>query len=291
MITETTASSTVKSAERTMDVLELLAAQERPLAAMTIARRCGMPKSSTYHLLNALQARGFVTHRPVERGWAIGDRVRELGAGAATIPDAVAVLDAFGGAPDGLDVAELARRSRRHVTAVARIVALLAGEGLVTAHADGTCSLGLRLATLSARLGPIEELRLAARQPLIDLRDACGETANLLVREGDRAVHLDQVESRHALRHAGGSGRAVPLDVSAAGAVLTGAGSARVVLDAVEEGVTAIAHRVPVALSHPAAVSVTGPTARLRGDRLDAARAALDLAVEAIVAGMPESRR
>lgn len=291
-------SSAVKSAERTMDVLELLAQQQRPLAAMTIARRCGIPKSSTYHLLSALRARRFVAYHEVERGWTIGERVRQLGASAATIGEAVAVLDAFDSGPHGLAPAELSRRSRLHVAAVGRTLEALAREGLVTTHEDGSFTLGVRIVSLSARLGPIERLRLAARPALVALRDATGETANVLIREGSRAVYLDQVESTHALRHAGWAGRAVPLGVSAVGAALTGDGEVRVVSDAVEPGVTAIACGIDAPLAYAAAVSVTGPSARLHGEHVTRARVAVAEAAERIgreladvqaVAGPPSS--
>lgn len=284
--------NSVKSAERTMDVLELLAAQERPLAAMTIARRCGMPKSSTYHLLKALRARGFVSYREAERGWEVGERVRQLGASAVTLPEAVAVLDAFDSGASSVEPSELARRAHLHVATVGRILDVLASESLVTVHPDGSCSLGVRLVALSARLGTIEELRLAARQALIDLRDETGETANLLIRDGVHAVYVDQVESRHALRHAGWAGRAVPLEGSAAGAALDAAeAEVQIVSDAVEEGVTAIAGRVPVALDYPAAVGVTGPSARLRGDRLDRARRAVADAIAEVAREFAGARR
>jgi IclR family transcriptional regulator, acetate operon repressor len=264
----------MKSAERTMDLLELLSRQPRPLTAMTIARRCSIPKSSTYNLLNALRARGFVTYDGTERGWQIGERVRQLGTSAATIRDAVAVLDAFRGA-EHLEATELARRTGLHVVVVLRALEALADEGLVRLQDDGRCSLGVRVASLSARLGPLDELRLVARPVLIGLRDATGETANVLVKDDDHAVYLDQVESAHALRHAGWVGRSVPLDVSAAGAAFHDGAHPHVVSDAVELGVTAVASRIGAELPEPAAVSVTGPSARLRALAVDGARDAV----------------
>jgi DNA-binding IclR family transcriptional regulator len=129
-------------------------------------------------------------------------------------------------------------------------------------------ALGVRLAALAARSGPLQRLRAAARPVLAGLRDATGETANLIVRDADEAVYLDQVESLHALRHAGWSGRRIALDRGAAASALTGADGPQVASDAVEEGVTAIACRVPVAAEPPSAVSVTAPTVRMTGRRL-----------------------
>lgn len=50
----------VKSATRALDVLELLAQQQRPLAHGEIAQALGMPKSSLTELLTTLEARGYV---------------------------------------------------------------------------------------------------------------------------------------------------------------------------------------------------------------------------------------
>lgn len=73
------ASSSVKSAERVLGVLELLARHVRPVATMTIARECGIPKSSAHHLLNVLRARNFVTYYEAERAWGLGVAVFEIG--------------------------------------------------------------------------------------------------------------------------------------------------------------------------------------------------------------------
>jgi DNA-binding IclR family transcriptional regulator len=72
-------SSSVKSAERLLDVLDLLARQARPVPTMTIARECGIPKSSAHHLLNVMRARNFVTYYEAERAWGLGVAVFEIG--------------------------------------------------------------------------------------------------------------------------------------------------------------------------------------------------------------------
>lgn len=69
----------VPAAERTVAVLHHLAAQARPVTAAAIARDLGLPRSSTYHLLAALEAGRFVTHLPEERRWALGVGAFELG--------------------------------------------------------------------------------------------------------------------------------------------------------------------------------------------------------------------
>lgn len=76
----TSSGSSVKSAERLLDVLDLLARHTRPVPTMVIARECGIPKSSAHHLLNVMRARNFVTYYETERAWGLGVAVFEIGA-------------------------------------------------------------------------------------------------------------------------------------------------------------------------------------------------------------------
>jgi len=51
---------TVKSAERTLDILELFALRQEPLPLHEIASQLGIPKSSTLMLLRTLERRGYL---------------------------------------------------------------------------------------------------------------------------------------------------------------------------------------------------------------------------------------
>ena len=62
-----------------LDLLTLLARRGEPLPAATIARELGLPRSSVYHLLTVLAARGFVRHLPEERRYGLGVAAYELG--------------------------------------------------------------------------------------------------------------------------------------------------------------------------------------------------------------------
>jgi DNA-binding IclR family transcriptional regulator len=276
-----TSSSSVKSAERTIDVLVLLAQHDRPLPTMTIARRCGIPKSSTHHLLNVMRERAFVDYDELGHGWRLGERIRQLAAGGATVGEAFDVLDAFGEDMTALDVSELARRTGGQVRRVGRTLEALLDASLVTADGRGSFVPGVRVAALARPLSPVAQLRVAARPALVALRDDTGETANLLVRDGRNAIYLEQIESFHALRHTGWTGRAVPLARSAAGAALTRAAGAQIMADGVEDGVTAVACRVE-ASELAAAVSVTGPSARMAPSTLPATAAAVEEAARRV---------
>ena len=72
--------SRVKSAERVMDVLDLLARRGVPMATMEIAETLSMPKSTTHHLLNVMRERRFVSYWADERMWTLGVSSFEVGA-------------------------------------------------------------------------------------------------------------------------------------------------------------------------------------------------------------------
>jgi IclR family acetate operon transcriptional repressor len=62
-MSDTGPTSTVKSAMRTLDILELLVAQGRPLAAHEIASALVIPVSSLSYLLTTLAERGYIERR------------------------------------------------------------------------------------------------------------------------------------------------------------------------------------------------------------------------------------
>jgi DNA-binding IclR family transcriptional regulator len=71
----------VPAADQTLRILSFLARQRGPVAASTIATTLGIPRSSVYHLLDALAAHGFVIHFPGERRWGLGTAAFELAGG------------------------------------------------------------------------------------------------------------------------------------------------------------------------------------------------------------------
>jgi DNA-binding IclR family transcriptional regulator len=73
------ARSTVKSAERALEVLLFLSSVPTPVPAAVIGRNVGLPKSSMYHLLNVMLDRGFVSHLSEEGTWGIGPAACDVG--------------------------------------------------------------------------------------------------------------------------------------------------------------------------------------------------------------------
>lgn len=118
----------------------------------------------------------------------------------------------------GLGLATLASLSETSPSQTLKILATLEGRGLVAKAADKTYRLGYgaqRLGHQAARQDPVVAL---AGPTLESLRDASGESAHLLLRDGLEAVIADVRESTQAVRvvspvgtrwklHAGGSGK------------------------------------------------------------------------------------
>ncbi|MFC7495229.1 MULTISPECIES: IclR family transcriptional regulator [unclassified Nocardioides] len=75
--------SQVPAATRTMRVLRFLAGQPDPVPLDRIMRACDLPRSTTYHLLNAMIEQGFVVHLADEHRYGLGLAAFELGTGYA----------------------------------------------------------------------------------------------------------------------------------------------------------------------------------------------------------------
>lgn len=71
----------VPAATRALRVLRYLAAQSEPVPLDQVARAVGLPRSSAYHLVNAMIAEGFVTHVEDEHRYAVGVAAFEVGSG------------------------------------------------------------------------------------------------------------------------------------------------------------------------------------------------------------------
>jgi DNA-binding IclR family transcriptional regulator len=69
----------VPAAARALRVLTFLATQPGPVPMQRIADAVGVPRSSAYHLLNAMIAEGYVTHLADERLYGLGVSAFEIG--------------------------------------------------------------------------------------------------------------------------------------------------------------------------------------------------------------------
>ncbi len=75
--------SQVPAATRTLRVLRFLASQPEPAPLDRISRACDLPRSTAYHLINAMIAEGFVVHLEDERRYGLGVAAFEVGSGFA----------------------------------------------------------------------------------------------------------------------------------------------------------------------------------------------------------------
>ena len=216
---------------------------------------------------------------------------------------ALAILAAFDEGRADLGVSELAGELGMHKSTVSRLLGTLERRGLVRREGERFAP-GPELARLGALA--VRGLTLAgvARPPLELLAERTGETVNLAVREGDRALNVLQVDAAHFVGVTDWTGRAAPLHASANGKALLAFGGGRapgrlakltprtivdrgelraelertrsagfaVAVEELELGLHAVAAPVfDAGGSCVAAVSVSGPAYRLTEPRLPAA--------------------
>ncbi len=75
--------SQVPAATRTLQVLRYLAAQPEPVPLDRIMSAVGLPRSTAYHLVNAMIDEGFVVHLAEEKRYGLGVAAFEVGSGYA----------------------------------------------------------------------------------------------------------------------------------------------------------------------------------------------------------------
>lgn len=165
-------SSRIKSADRTVEVLEFLATQPKRLTLSEIQRALGVPKTSLYGLLRTLVARGWVTSDPRGITYGIGlgalrigtaflDRDPTVQATAALLAHLCRQFDETMHLArlDGAEIVYLASRESRHHSRERTLV----GHRL-PAHATalGQAMLSTRQWTDVEQILPVELARLTA---------------------------------------------------------------------------------------------------------------------------------
>jgi DNA-binding IclR family transcriptional regulator len=206
--------------------------------------------------------------------------------GVGVLDKAVAVLRALERSP--LSLAEMVVATGLPRPTAHRLASALEAHGIVRRDDDGRFALGLTLIGLGRAAADRLPIGTAARPALEVLREATGESVQLYVRDGDRRVCAQSLESPHGLRTIVALGAALPLDRGSAGKVLLGGTDpARGWVESVgerEEGVASVSAPVRGPGGEVlAAVSVSGPiqrTSRAPGRRYGAAVASAARAVE-----------
>lgn len=117
--------------------------------------------------------------------------------------------------PKSLD--ELVKASGLAKSTTHRLLSNLMGRGYVEKNASGRYSLGLKLLALGAAVRQRQNLRDLARPIMERLRDSLGETVNLGKVEGETVVYLETVESQQSIRVIGSLGIVDPLHATSIG--------------------------------------------------------------------------
>lgn len=138
--------------------------------------------------------------------------------GVGVLDKSVLVLDAVEEGAGTL--AELTAATGLSRATAHRLAVALESHGLLGRDAAGRFLLGARLVGLGRSAAEGLPLVAAARSALAALRDATGESAQLYVRDGDRRVCLESLQSPHGLRTIVPVGAVLPLDRGSAGRVL-----------------------------------------------------------------------
>ena len=166
-------------------------------------------------------------------------------------------------------LADAARDAGLSASTALRLLRTLEGTGFVRRDDDGYRP-GMRVVQLGAQALSHESLVSLAEGALERLVDTTGESAYLNVPSHDgHGIYLSVREGTHSVRHTSWVGRSIPLEDSAAGAVLSGQTPAEgyvVVSNGIEPDVTAIAAPVLSGDQVVAALSVVVPSYRITDD-------------------------
>ncbi len=122
--------------------------------------------------------------------------------GTSVIVNAIAVLRSFTADEPLLGVTEIANRVGLHKSTVSRILATFEQEGLVERDPETRrFRLGLGLIAVAGPLLAELEERRVAYPVLRELTELTGETSALMMWEGNESICVEQIASRHQIKH------------------------------------------------------------------------------------------
>jgi DNA-binding IclR family transcriptional regulator len=150
-----------------------------------------------------------------------GDR-QDSGSGGAlqSVERAIAVMELLGQRGDSA-VSELATELGVHKSTVSRLLSTLQTHGLVeVADARGRYRLGYGLVRLAGMIGGQLDITTQGSEICAALAREVGETVTLVVRQGDLAVTIHQVNGGSTVTLENWLGRGTPLHATSSGKVL-----------------------------------------------------------------------
>lgn len=193
----------------------------------------------------------------------------------------LSLLRAVADHPDGLPLADLAREVELSASTALRQLRALESAGFAQRSPAGTWGPGAELLRIARSLAAQATLPRLAAPVLASLANEVGESAYLAEpdADGQHAVYVAMESGTHAVRHVSWLGHRVPRRGTAVGRALRGdvdPDGVAVREEAVESGITAVSAPIRDADGRViAAISVVGPSFRLRGDTLAATRTAV----------------
>ena len=187
----------------------------------------------------------------------------------------------------GITLADAARAVDLSPSTALRQLRSLEMAGFAGRDDEGRYVPGSELLRIARTLAATATLPRLADAALLTLATTTGESVYLAEAADSRtAVYVATHPGSHAVRHVSWLGQRVPRRSSAVGAALAGnveSDGVAVRLDAVEPGITAVSAPVRDRSGKVlAAVSVVGPSFRLTGEQLRAARVAVAVTAAAI---------
>ena len=133
---------------------------------------------------------------------------------------AIRLIELLCDSPTPLGVAEISRRLDLNKNMVFRLLKTLLSEGWIIAEGDATYSMSLRPFHILSKPVHRMDVVAAAWAPLHDLWEQIGENVTLSALNGDRAISLSQLNSRHEVMIAARTGGRFLLHCGAGGKIL-----------------------------------------------------------------------
>lgn len=130
------------------------------------------------------------------------------------------ILDALNSSPNGLSLKDISQQTGVNKSTAYRFLAHMEAESYLFRDDSGAYLVGPKLARLGSGLAYRNTLRTISRPVLQNLWETTGETVNLAILDGQDVLYLDVLQSPHPFRMASQSGIWRPFYCTAMGKAL-----------------------------------------------------------------------